>query len=113
MGECLMSTTRIGSLMGFAIMAAATGSAWAAPDANAIMKKSMAAMSGAKTYQATIQMNTTMGPANSATASMDIKMVPAQGKLAVKMAPVGQATGLMAQAAMFMNMTMVDDGKNS
>jgi outer membrane lipoprotein-sorting protein len=44
--------------------------------------------------------------------NIEMKMVPSQGKFAMRMSPAGQATGQMAMMGAMLNMQTVDDGKN-
>lgn len=98
------------SMMALALFLASR--AMAAPDAAAIMKKATASMKGLKTYQATWVMTMGMGAMGTMSINMDMKMIPGQGKFAMKMSPTGQATGQMAMAGAMANMQSVDDGKN-
>src|SRR5437868_4143103 len=94
-------------------IASVTGAARASDDAATIVKRASANFAGAKTYQGTWEMTTSMGQMGSMTLNMEIKSVSASGKLFTKMTPSGQATGMMAMGAQMANMTMVDDGKNA
>jgi len=92
---------------------AAAQAVQAGPDAAAIVKKATAAISGAKTYQATWEITSSAGQMGSMVLNMDMKRVPASGKTYMKIAPTGQATGMMAMGAAMANTTMVDDGKTA
>jgi outer membrane lipoprotein-sorting protein len=103
-------TVRIGLILG---CLAAAPAALAGPDAAAIVKKATAAMKTAKSYQATWDIKSSAGQMGTMSLSMEMKMVPASGKMYMKVAPTGQATGMMAMGAAFANTTMVDDGKTT
>src|SRR5436853_4649435 len=104
---------RGGPIMALGLLAA-SGTAVAGPDANAIMKKAQMSMTGAKTYQATWVMTMNMGQMGSTAINMDMKMIPGQGKFAMKMTQAGTPTGMMAMSGAAMNnMQSIDDGKNT
>jgi len=94
-----------------AALSLTVASAQAAPDARALVTSATSAMQKARSYQGTWLMTMSMGQIGSLSMSIDMKMVPAAGKFAVKMAPTGQATGQMAMGAPMVNMSMVSDGK--
>jgi outer membrane lipoprotein-sorting protein len=83
----------------------------AAPTAQEIMAKSVAAVKGLKSYQAVMQMNMSMGTMGSVAMQMDLKSM-GDKKTAVSTRPAGQATGQMAMLAQLLTMQIVDDGTN-
>jgi outer membrane lipoprotein-sorting protein len=83
-----------------------------AQDAKEIVKKTNAVYSAAKTYQATFQMDMSMGTMGSVSQLIDIKMIPNQ-KASMTSKPNGKATGQFAMQAGQISTQMVDDGKFS
>ena len=81
------------------------------PDVNAVVRKMQTAAAAAKSYQATMLINVTMGRMGSMVMSMDIRMLPQNGKMHVKVSPTGQATGQMQLGVLMASMEAVDDGK--
>jgi outer membrane lipoprotein-sorting protein len=95
-----------------ATIALVVAQATAQPDAGVILQRARKALTGLTSYQARWVMNMTSN-VGSLTMNMDMKVIPAQGKLAMTMSPAGKATGQMAMASMMLQMQMVDDGKTA
>ena len=73
-----------------------------------VLTKMKAAIASDKTYQAIILMSTDAGKAGKMQMQLDLKTE--QKKMALKITPIGQATGQMAMAAAMTNSQMYDDG---
>jgi outer membrane lipoprotein-sorting protein len=81
-----------------------------AQSADEIVKRSNALYTGAKTFQATMVMDMSMGALGSMSATTEIKSVGNQ-KMSTKTTSNGKATGQVAMGAAGLNMQIVDDGK--
>src|SRR4051794_4272401 len=90
----------------------ASCSAFAAPTAQEIVAKAKAAMKGAKTYQATLQMVTSGGPMTM-NMNAQIKTTGAKTWAHVGMNMGGAQAQQNPMASMLQNIQVVDDGVNT
>lgn len=104
------SGSRCGFLAAGLMVCTAAG---AAPDAAAIMKKAQSLMEAPKTYQARWLMSISMGQMGTVSMNMDVKIVPGQGKIHMKLNAAGQGSGQIAMTAPMASMELVDDGKTA
>jgi outer membrane lipoprotein-sorting protein len=102
-GRCVLSIS-------FTLLCA--GPALAGPNANEIFKKCLKNMTDFKTYQGVWHMSMTMGQMGAMAVSLDMKMLKSSEKMSLKVAPLGQPTGMLMSASGDMSALMVDDGKN-
>jgi len=95
--------------------AVALSASWASasPDALSIVQKANAQIKNAKTYQATIVSTNKLGKMGSISVSIHVAAIPAEGKSAIRSAPVGKPTGAMGMQAAMASAVMVDDGKEA
>ncbi len=97
---------------GLALITSTALADFAAPTAQQIVAQSKAVMKSAKTYQATLQMNTTGGPV-SMNVSAQIKTTGTKMWAHVGMNMAGPQGQQNPMAAMLQNIQVVDDGKNT
>lgn len=83
----------------------------AGPTAAEILKRVQALADGAKTYQATIIVNTNAGKQGTMSLRLDIKTSGNKGSLATSL--VGQPIGELARRAVVSSMQIVDDGQST
>lgn len=93
-----------------ALLFALTVPATAGPTAAEILKKTQAAVNGAKTYQATILVSNNAGKLGSMNLRMDVKT--SGNKSAITTSVIGQPTGQLAMAAAMSGTQIIDDGQN-
>lgn len=96
---------------GILIPALVLGAAHAAPAQSAadVMKKANSLYTGAKTYQATMVMDMTMGALGSMSTVTEVKSV-GKTRVSTKTTSQGKPTGQMAMGAANLNIQMIDDG---